>query len=314
MAELFESSYLRLFNFIVLKRSPMKRFKQIVTDVKERVANHATADMTPLLWQFICYPPKIPLRLHQEQLLAKATKFSVKVDDPYFTNTELTINGFKWGEGRTRILISHGWGSKAADFNELINALLEIPDLEIISHDAPANGSSDGDLSNLLLFVNAIKAVIDEIGAPDIAIGHSFGAMANVYALDELDIKPKLLISIAPFILLQENFIKNMTALNVPQDAQQAFLDDFKARYGIYPSHYNMPDLYKFNADLNHWLAYDDADMMLPDAYLQSFLAGHPNIRTKNFSGAGHERIIKSPEVIGNVVEEVKNCENRIGT
>ncbi|RFZ92982.1 alpha/beta hydrolase [Mucilaginibacter conchicola] len=285
----------------------MKRFKQIVNDVKERVANHNTAGITPLLWQFICYPPKIPLRLHQEQLLAQATRFSVKVDDPYFTNSELTINGFKWGEGKTRILISHGWGSKAADFTELINALLEIPDLEIIAHDAPANGSSDGDLSNLLLFVNAIKAVIVEAAAPDIAIGHSFGAMANVVALHDLGINPKLLISIAPFILLQENFIKNMTALDVPVEAQQAFLDDFKARYGIYPSSYNMPDLYRFDASLNHWLAYDDNDMMLPDAYLQSFLKEHPSIRTKNFSGAGHERIIKLPEVIADVVGEVKS-------
>jgi pimeloyl-ACP methyl ester carboxylesterase len=289
----------------------MKRFKQIIADVKERVANHNTAGMTPLLWQFICYPPKIPLRLHQDQLLAKATKFSVTVNDPYFTDSQLTINGFKWGEGKTRILISHGWGSKAADFTELINALLEIPDLEIVSHDAPANGSSDGDLSNLLLFVNAIKAVITETGTPDIAIGHSFGAMANVVALRELDIKPELLISIAPFILLQENFIKNMTALDVSTEAQQAFLDDFKARYGIYPSHYNMPDLYQFNDSLNHWLAYDDNDMMLPDAYLQSFLKDHQTIRTKNYSGAGHERIIKLPEVIGDVVAEVRSIVDR---
>ncbi|MBL4677798.1 MAG: alpha/beta hydrolase [Mucilaginibacter sp.] len=290
----------------------MKRFKQIVADVKDCVAKHHTTNMTPLLWQFICYPPKIPLRLHQEQLLAKATKFSVAVGDPYFTNSELTINAFKWGTGKTRVLISHGWGSKAADFTELISALLELPELEIISFDAPANGSSDGDLSNLLLFVNAGKAVIAETGAPDIAIGHSFGAMANVVALHDLNLKPKLLISIAPFILLQENFIKNMTAIGVPNEAQQAFLDDFKARYGIYPSSYNMPDLYRFDASLNHWLAYDDADMMLPDTYLQSFLKEHPSIRTKNFSGAGHERIIKLPEVIADVVEEVKSIVGRL--
>lgn len=283
----------------------MKRFKQIVADLKANIADKKFDDLTPLLWQFVCYPPKIPLRLHQQQLLDKSQKFAVTVDDPYFTNTKLNINGFKWGSGKNRILISHGWGSKAADFTELINALLELPGTEIIAFDAPANGSSEGDLSNLLLFKGAVRSVITETGNPNVAIGHSFGAMANVVALHELGLKPKLLVSIAPFILLQENFIKNMTAVGVPRSSQQAFLDDFKKQYGIYPSHYNMPDLYHFDASLNHWLAYDDADMMLPNTYLQNFLSTHPSIRTKNFSGAGHERIIKLPAVLEDVVAEV---------
>jgi hypothetical protein len=129
--------------------------------------------------------------------------------------------------------------------------------------------------------------------------------MANVSALTELHITPKLLVSIAPFILLQENFIRSMTAVGVPTDAQQAFLDDFKSRYGIYPSEYAMQKLYTFDSTLNHWLAYDEHDAMLPDAYLQAFLKAHPTIKTKNYSGAGHERIIKSAELIADVVERV---------
>jgi pimeloyl-ACP methyl ester carboxylesterase len=281
----------------------MKKLKQIILDVKTRVAESNPDEMNDLLWPLICYPPKMPLRLQQEQLLADAEKFSVMVEDPYFTNKQLNINAFKWGKGKHRVLITHGWGSKALDFDGLITALLTNPNLQVIAFDAPACGSSDGELSNLLLFVNAAKAVIAATGAPDVAIGHSFGAMANVVALTALNIKPALLISIAPFILLQENFIKNMTAAGVSPQAQQNFLEDFKARYGIYPSQYNMPDLYTFNEQLNHWLAYDAVDQMLPDAYLQDFLKAHPSIKTKNYNGAGHERIIKSAELIGDVVE-----------
>jgi pimeloyl-ACP methyl ester carboxylesterase len=285
----------------------MKKLKQIIQDVKNLVTEDKPQELNTLLWQLICYAPKMPLRLHQEQLLNEAEKFSVTVNDPYFTNQQLQINGFKWGKGNTRVLLSHGWGSKAADFDGLIAALRGIKNLQIVAFDAPANGSSDGDLSNLLLFANAVKAVIAATGKPDIAIGHSFGTMANVSALTELNIIPKLLISIAPFILLQENFIRSMTAVGVPAEAQQAFLDDFKSRYGIYPSEYAMQKLYPFDDTLNHWLAYDDQDMMLPDAYLQAFLKAHPSIKTKNYSGAGHERIIKSAELIGDVVEKVNN-------
>ncbi|MFA6248245.1 MAG: alpha/beta hydrolase [Mucilaginibacter sp.] len=283
----------------------MKKLKQIIEQVKTLIAENNPYELNKMLWQLICYPPKIPLRLHQEQLFSEAEKFTVTVNDPYFTNQQLNINGFKWGNGKHRVLLSHGWGSKAADFDGLINALRENKDLQIVAFDAPANGSSDGDLSNLLLFANAVKAVIAATGEPDITIGHSFGTMANVSTLTELHITPKLLVSIAPFILLQENFIRSMTAVGVPADAQQAFLDDFKSRYGIYPSEYAMQKLYTFDDALNHWLAYDDLDAMLPDAYLQDFLKAHPSIKTKNYSGAGHERIIKSAELIADVVERV---------
>ncbi|MFD0766564.1 alpha/beta fold hydrolase [Mucilaginibacter lutimaris] len=283
----------------------MKKLKQIIQEVKTLVAQNKPAELNAMLWQLICYPPKMPLRLQQEQLLTEAETFNVTVPDPYFTHKPLQVNGFKWGKGSNRVLISHGWGSKAMDFDGLITTLKEDPRLQIIAFDAPANGSSEGDLSNLLLFANAVKAVIAATGKPDIAIGHSFGTMANVAALCELGIKPKLLISIAPFILLQENFIRSMSAAGVPAEAQQAFLDDFKLRYGIYPSTYAMQNLYKFDDTLNHWLAYDEHDAMLPDAYLQAFLKEHPSIRTKNFRNAGHERIIKSADVIRDVVEQV---------
>jgi pimeloyl-ACP methyl ester carboxylesterase len=283
----------------------MKKLKQIIEQVKTLVAENKPDELNSMLWQLICYPPKMPLRLHQEQLFSEAEKFTVTVNDPYFTHQELNINGFKWGAGKHKVLLSHGWGSKAADFDVLINALRENSDLQIVAFDAPANGSSDGDLSNLLLFANAAKAVIAATGEPDIAIGHSFGTMANVSALTDLGITPKLLISIAPFILLHENFIRSMTAVGVPNEAQQAFLDDFKSRYGIYPTEYAMQKLYTFDDTLNHWLAYDEQDAMLPDAYLQEFLKAHPSIKTKNYAGAGHERIIKSAELVADVVERV---------
>ncbi|MDB5287091.1 MAG: alpha/beta hydrolase [Mucilaginibacter sp.] len=287
----------------------MKKLRQIVNDIKILIAEPgSSAQLTDMLWQLICYPPKMPLRLQQEQLLNEAERFTVTVYDEYFTKKDLQINGFKWGNGKHKVLITHGWGSKAADFTEMITALRENKNLEIIAFDAPASGSSEGELSNLLLFVGAAKAVIKKTGAPDVVIGHSFGAIANVMALNELDIIPSLLVSLTPFILLQENFIQTMTAAGVPANAQEAFLQDFKDHYGVPASYYNMPDMYKFDSKLNHWLAYDEHDMILPYNYLKDFLNVHPAIRSHNYDNAGHERIIKSAQVISDLVEEVNKA------
>jgi hypothetical protein len=45
--------------------------------------------------------------------------------------------------------------------------------------------------------------------------------------------------------------------------------------------------------------------MILPYTYLREFLADHPEINSQNFHGAGHERIIKTPEVIEAVTKQI---------
>jgi pimeloyl-ACP methyl ester carboxylesterase len=283
----------------------MKKLKQIISQVKGLSTQAPSATLDELLWQLICYPPKMPLRLQQQQLLNAAEKFSLKVNDEFFAHTTLTFNGFIWGNGPHKVFITHGWGSKAADFSELITALLQNPQLQIIAFDAPGNGSSEGDLSNLLLFSRAVEAVITTYGKPNVLIGHSLGAMANVIALKNTKSNPALLISLTPLVKLHENFEKTMSAAGVPQQAQHRFFEDFECRYNIPASYFNLKELYDFDQSLNHWLAYDEDDMILPYTYLQEFLADHPEINSQNFHGAGHERIIKTPEVIEAVTKQI---------
>jgi hypothetical protein len=59
-------------------------------------------------------------------------------------------------------------------------------------------------------------------------IGHSLGAMANVIAINETNIKPALQISIAPLIKLKENFKATMNAAEVPVSAQEKFFESFR--------------------------------------------------------------------------------------
>ncbi|RWY50171.1 alpha/beta fold hydrolase [Mucilaginibacter gilvus] len=282
----------------------MKKFKQIVAQVK------ATADTAPeyndLLWQLICYSPKMPARLQQQQLLDEAEKFSLTAYDRIFTQANLTFNGFKWGSGSRLITITHGWGSKAADFSELISLLREIPDTTIIAFDVPGNGSSEGELSNGDLFARAMAAVSEKYGTPDVMIGHSLGGMANVLALNLTGIKPKLLFSITPLIRLKENFEGSMNAVGIAEDRQATYLQSFNEKVGVPASHYDVEQLYQFGPELNHVLLYDDADLISPYIHIREFLSNRPFIRSKNYTGAGHAGMIRSPQAIADIVAEIK--------
>jgi hypothetical protein len=282
----------------------MKKLRQIVNEIKA-LSPGQPAELGALLWPYICYSPKMPLRLAQEQLLEGAQKISLTVKDDYFADKELVFNTFKWGRGKHKLLLTHGWGSKAADFSELISALIAVDDIEIIAFDAPGNGSSEGELSNLLLFVQAVKAIVLHYGAPDIMIGHSLGAMANIIALRETKLTPSLLISLTPLVRLKENFEASMGTLNIPQASQIAFLESFEAKFGVPASHFTLDNWYEFDDQLNHWLFYDSADAISPYAYLKEFLANHSPIKVKDYKGVGHDKAIKSPVIISDVVELV---------
>ncbi|WP_184548744.1 alpha/beta fold hydrolase [Mucilaginibacter sp. FT3.2] len=268
--------------------------------------NKQDLDLTAMLWQLICYSPKMSPRLQQQQLLDEAAKFTLQVDDSHFAKASLKFNGFIWGDGSRKVLITHGWGSKAIDFDEVITALKLVDDIQIIAFDAPGNASSEGELSNLILFAKAAEAVINKYGMPEVMIGHSLGAMANVIAINETGIKPALQISIAPLIKLKENFKATMNGAEVPASAQEQFFESFRMLFGMDASYFDINDKHIADAAEKHWLAFDREDKISPYSYLQEFLGVNPGIITAEYANLGHERIIKDASVVEDIVRLVK--------
>jgi pimeloyl-ACP methyl ester carboxylesterase len=288
----------------------MKKLKQVIDQIKNLPAEN-TDELEQLLWPYLCYSPKLPLRLGQQQLLQDAETATLKVHDEFFACRELAFNAFRWGNGTFKVLLTHGWGSKAADFNEVITALSTFEDLSIIAFDAPGTGSSEGEFSNLLLFKLAVKAVVKQYGNPDLLIGHSLGAMANVFALRDMEFMPSLLISITPLVRLQENFEASMDALNISSANQAAFFESFQEKFRVSASSFTLDHLYDFNDQLNHWLAFDSSDDIAPYPYLQEFLAHHPTIRASDYKDVGHSKAIKSPEIIADILAKVESIKYR---
>jgi pimeloyl-ACP methyl ester carboxylesterase len=279
----------------------MKYYRKIYQQAKDlgQSDNSATDN---LLWKLICYAPKMPLRLAQQELLNKAIPFQLTVTDTYFSKKQLVFNGFKWGTGSRKILLTHGWSSKAADFSTLIEELLKLEDVEITAFDAPGNGSSPAELSNLILYTEAIKKIISQYGKPSIVIGHSLGAMANVIALQQIGIKPDVLISIAPVIKLKALFCNMMKKVNVPQNLQDSFFKSFQATFNRPASDYDLDTYYNFDQTLNHWIAFDEDDTVVDSTYLSTFLKDRPWIKSENYKGAGHEKLIKHPPLLHDLI------------
>ncbi len=280
----------------------MKTYKQRLLQVKESQDHR---ELLSALWNYLSFSIRLPNRSHQKALLEQAISFSMQAPDPYFANKELTFNGFIWGSGHKKIYLTHGWSSKAADFTEIITALMELKDVKIIAYDALGNGGSEGELSNLMLYVKPLEAIINTYGMPEILIGHSLGVMANLVALKEFKTQPELLISITPVVELKQNFIGMMNYAEVSPEDQSSWFNDFIKYYKLPVSYFDLKSLYALPASTKHILYYDENDEMVPYVQLTEFLQQQPQIMAKDFNSAGHYRILKEQALISAIKEAI---------
>ena len=87
------------------------------------------------------------------------------------------IHIISYGFSDKKVLLAHGWAGRSTQLFMIANKLLE-KGFMVISFDGPAHGKSTGRTTNLLEYIETIKAINKEFGPFDAAIGHSFGAMA----------------------------------------------------------------------------------------------------------------------------------------
>uniref|UniRef100_F4C5P2 Alpha/beta hydrolase fold protein n=1 Tax=Sphingobacterium sp. (strain 21) TaxID=743722 RepID=F4C5P2_SPHS2 len=282
----------------------MRKVKQMTSEIQALVKEQVFDAVCQYMFDYLFYSPKFPLRSSQQELLARSRQIEFSVFDSYFDHQELLVNAFAWGNGDQLVLLTHGWASKAADFYYLIERLLSSSRFTVIAFDAPGNGSSQGRLTNLLLYVESIRKITRHFGIPSVLIGHSLGAMANIIAYKDFVVKPTLLVSLAPLIDLESYFITQMTTANVPIDVQRQFFRDFKKSFDIEVSYFNLNNLYNYACE-NHLLFYDRLDEISPFSFMQGFLQKHGDIKHKAYDGTGHHHMVKSEVLINELLEQM---------
>ncbi|WP_134088154.1 alpha/beta fold hydrolase [Olivibacter sp. XZL3] len=282
----------------------MRKIRQITLEIQGLIEKQALEELRLRIFDYLFYSPKFPLRSKQQDLLARAERAEFSVFDPYFTNKNLSVKGFSWGAGEDLILLTHGWASKAADFDCLIERFLLNPRYRVVAFDAPGNGASEGRLTNLALYVESIHQMAKLLGSPKVLIGHSLGATANVMAYKELPKKPAVMVSLSPLVDLENYFVSQMTAVGISEALQERFFQDFKEAFNIEVNYFNLHKLYDYS-DVNHLLFYDRYDEISPFRFMNDFLEKHTDIQQRTYDGIGHHDIIKNGSVISELFTEV---------
>lgn len=121
--------------------------------------------------QIFLSPRKFPLKDWEETAESKGERL-------FFGPN---LSAIRWGHGPHKILLMHGWESRATQMYSIAEPLVAAG-FEVIAIDAPLHGKSAGTKANPLVFAHTIHTANQALGPFYGAIGHSMGAAALAIA------------------------------------------------------------------------------------------------------------------------------------
>ncbi len=126
-------------------------------------------------------PRRFPLKDWEEKAELNGERISFGAE---FGNN---LSALRWGErdeSKKRVLVMHGWESRATQMQALAQPLIK-QGYEVIAIDAPRHGLSNGKQANPVQFALAVMAACRELGPFDAAIGHSMGCAGLAIAREQ---------------------------------------------------------------------------------------------------------------------------------
>ncbi len=221
----------------------------------------------------------------------------------FVASIDRNIMLYKHGNGARKILLVHGWSGRGTQMAQISEAFMKQGFLAI-SFDGPAHGKSEGEITILSEFIEAIYAIDEKYGPFEAAVGHSLGGIALLKCLSErLKLNSLVIIGSGDIIEeIVEGFLENVGA---DKRLLPKFIGHFEKKYGVPMNSFSASSAAK-NVKIPALIIHDQDDEEVPvssSKNIASHLAGSKLMITK---GLGHRKILGDKEVIDRTVEFIK--------
>jgi pimeloyl-ACP methyl ester carboxylesterase len=243
-----------------------------------------------------CRPFRLSISDKQLQFFNTAEKF-ILTGDGY------SVQAYKWGNGKKRILFLHGWQSHTYRWKAFIEGLSK-EEYTIYSLDAPAHGLSTGNFLSVPLYSKVIENFILDHGPFHTAVGHSIGGFTLMYTLHRLPLLPvnKIVTMAAPgnandFVAVFKN------TLGLSNKALRLMIDEFVSRYGVTPDHFSS-ERFASSLHFKGMIIHDELDDEAPYQYSVRLNERWKKSRLITTKGIGHN--LRSTEIVMHVVNFIE--------
>jgi pimeloyl-ACP methyl ester carboxylesterase len=233
-------------------------------------------------------PRRTQMSDSEAELLRSGTSHSLQAEGN-------TLAGWSWGEAGPRILLAHGWDSRASHFGQFVAPLCRAG-FQVWAFDGPAHGESTGSLSSVVHYGKALLAISDAFGPFDGLVAHSVGSPAALYAFQN-GMRVRGSVHIAGPASLERVLRRMAEATALGTMETEKLIRLMEAHIGQPVSSMELDALaggFRHPALLLH----DPADREVPYAESRALADAWRGTRLVDIPGAGHRRIIGHPEAI----------------
>lgn len=141
-----------------------------------------------------------------------------------------TVWCYHWSGKGPKIVLVHGWSSRATNFYEIIEKLT-LSDYDVYAFDAVAHGESKGIITNIPELIKTLEELIQEWGPVEAILGHSGGGFASAYVVAQ-NPQIKKLILISPFNKVTDVFKKYFEMIQLGEKARLLMIGYFNKLTG----------------------------------------------------------------------------------
>lgn len=214
-----------------------------------------------------------------------------------------------------RVLVVHGWGSRAAYLAALTERLVAAGH-EVVALDLPGHGASRGRTLTLPMAVRAIDAAWQRFGGFDYFCGHSFGGASLACAASGL----------VPSVLAHRP--RRLVTIGSPSEMSWLFKDlgrllrlgpPAQAALEGHVEHIAGAPLSAFDAargagrlDAPMLVIHAEDDKEVPALHARRYAASGANVTLEWANGLGHRRIVSAEPVIARIVDFLAEDRRRI--
>lgn len=214
-----------------------------------------------------------------------------------------------------RVLVVHGWGSRAAYLSALTEGLVAAGH-EVVALDLPGHGASRGRTLTLPMAVRAVDAAWQRFGGFDFFCGHSFGGAALACAASGLvpsvpAHRPRRLVTIGSPSEMTWLFKDLGRYLKLGVKAQAALEGHVEQIAGAPLSSFDAADAAgRLDSPMLVLHAEDDKEVSADHA--RRYAAAGTNVTLEWANGLGHRRIVSAEPVIDRIVDFLAEDGQRI--
>jgi len=263
----------------------------------QHVSSKKTAE---IVWHFFTQPGKVGYSPAQKAFAEKAEKF-----ETHYHNQK--IQHYRWGTEGPKILLSHGWRSKATDFRRMTESLVKagyvVEGIDMVAH-----GVSEGKHTALPEFRDILKDHYIQHGPYEAIIGHSLGGLAAGMVASELakDYQPKKLFLLAfpPFV---RYFFKDIvSSLGFKNEVYEAFCDLVDKNYDQPIDYFDLRHKAQELKNIELHFIYDEQDETVPLMRGHEVYEYFPEAQFVQTKGLGHYKIMAWEGINDYILEHLK--------